>query len=72
MLLLLIPLAWLAILCFGLTMFRLAARSDRSQTVALAEWIRASYFAGSGELPGNELTEQVPIEPLHEPHRATG
>jgi hypothetical protein len=25
----LIPLAWLAILAFGVTMFRLAARSDR-------------------------------------------
>jgi len=68
----LIPVAWLAVLLFGVTMCRLAAHSDRSQAMALAEWVRTSYFARPGELPGRTPAEQVRFERLHGPHRATG
>jgi hypothetical protein len=40
-----IPSAWLAVLLFALTMCRLAARSDDSQAVALAERLAASNLA---------------------------
>jgi hypothetical protein len=46
-LLLLIPAAWLAALLIGMTMLRLAARSDRAYTEAVALWI-AVY----GQVPG--------------------
>lgn len=45
MLFLLIATAWLAVVLFAATMCRLAARSDDSRAVALAERIATSYKA---------------------------
>src|ERR1017187_8011839 len=47
-LVILISTAWLAIALFALTMFRLAALSDRSNAVAWADWIAASHLAEHG------------------------
>jgi hypothetical protein len=69
---LLIPAAWLAVVYFGLMMCRLAARSDRSQAQALAEWVTKSYFAGSGEIAGGLRHEQSAPQLLRAPRRATG
>ncbi len=69
---LIIPAVWLAVAYFGLMMCRLAARSDRSQALALAEWVTTSYFAGSGELPGGSCHEQSSSRLLRPPRRAAG
>jgi hypothetical protein len=44
-LIVLIPIVWLAILSFGVAMCRLAGRSDDSQAAALAEWLATNYSA---------------------------
>lgn len=67
-----VPVAWLAVICFGLMMCRLAARSDRLYAAALAEWIRASYFAGSGKAASENRAEQGAVDALHSRHQATG
>jgi hypothetical protein len=72
-LILLIPVAWLAILAFGVTMFRLAARSDRCQAAALAEWVTTSYFAGAERAPATDgRAPQVPFDGIRGSHRALG
>jgi len=57
-----IPVAWLVIVLIGMTMFRLAARSDRAQAAALAEWIAAG--GGRPEEPPAPVEmppEQLPL-----------
>jgi hypothetical protein len=68
-LLLLIPTVWLAVVFFALAMFRLAAQSDDSQAVALAERIATIYRA---ERKAAETAEQLPVEAKQRLHRATG
>jgi hypothetical protein len=68
----LISVAWLAVIYFGLMMCRLASSSDRLHAAALAEWIRTSYFAGSGKLPSEDRAERLAFDPRHRSHRATG
>jgi len=60
----LIAFAWLVLVCVGLTMFRLAAISDRSQAAALAEWIASSY--------ATHREEQQAPDRRGGPYRATG
>lgn len=72
MLFLLILVAWLAVIYFGLMMCHLAGRSDRLHAAALADWIRTSYFAGSSRLSSEDRAEHRPFDPLHGSHRATG
>jgi hypothetical protein len=68
----LIPIAWLAVIYFGLMMCRLAGHSDRLHAAALAEWIRTSYFAGSGKLPSEDRAGRGVYDAPHRRHRATG
>ncbi|MBA3809178.1 MAG: hypothetical protein H0X28_12435 [Solirubrobacterales bacterium] len=72
MLILLILIAWLAAVSFGLTMFRLAARSDRCQAAALAEWLRTIYFNGSGERQGPARITKTSFDRLRDSRRAAG
>lgn len=60
----LIAIAWLVLVCVGLTMFRLAALSDRSHAAALAEWISSRY-------PTRRDEEQAP-DHRGGAYRATG
>jgi hypothetical protein len=68
MLVLLIPAAWLAAMCFGVAVCRLAAISDESDAAALEEWLAtrppADQFPGRADDP----------VPLDHPgaYRATG
>lgn len=59
MLLIIIPTAWLAVVLFALTMCRLAARSDDSRAVALAERVATSYPSERRSVP-----EEAPPERL--------
>lgn len=60
MLLILIPAAWLAVTFFALTMCRLAARSDDSRAVGLAEWIATSHLSEHQDAPVVGSAEQFP------------
>jgi hypothetical protein len=71
-LLFLIPIAWSVVVLFGLTMCRLGARSDRLQAVAVAEWIRTTYFAGSGVRRSDIRADQIPFDRVQDARRATG
>jgi hypothetical protein len=64
--------AWLAVVFFGLMMCRLAARSDDSQSVELAEWIAARRIAGRDAPSTDAATEQPRFEAQPESYRATG
>ncbi len=68
MLLILIPAAWLAVVLLGMTMFRLAARSDRAQAAAWAEWIADASPAEEQPPPAERPAEQRPLRA----HRAAG
>jgi hypothetical protein len=70
-LLILIPAAWLAAVFFALTMFRLAARSDDSDAVALAELIAVGQLAEHRPMPADAPSPQVPSDPGRV-RRATG
>jgi hypothetical protein len=59
-LVILISTAWLAVALFALTMLRLAALSDDSRAVALAEWIAASHLAEHGDQPADSSVERPP------------
>lgn len=63
---------WLTCLYLGTMMCRLAARSDRSQARALAEWVRSSYFTGAIELAGAAPERQGPDELLPLPAERPG
>jgi hypothetical protein len=71
-LLLLIPTAWLAIVFFALAMFRLAAQSDDSQAVALAERIAMSYRAERKAGPAERPADELPLEAKRRLYRAAG
>jgi hypothetical protein len=58
-----IPAAWLAVVIFGLTLFRAAARSDASHAHAVAEWVATS---------SDVVSERLPIDPERAAYRATG
>ena len=60
MLLILIASVWLAVVLFALTMCRLAARSDDSRAVALAERVAGTYPSDRRVAPGETPTERVP------------
>jgi hypothetical protein len=64
--------AWLAVVFFGLMMCRLAARSDDSRSVELAEWIATCRIAGHEAQPTDTATEQLGFEARPEHYRATG
>jgi hypothetical protein len=68
----LIPTAWLAFVFFGLTMCRLAALSDDSYPVALAEWIATSCLAEHEAVPADGPAEQLPLDAQRGAYRATG
>jgi hypothetical protein len=71
-LLLLIPTVWLAVVFFAVAMFRLAAQSDDSQAVALAERIATIYRAERKAAPAERPADQLPVEAKQRLHRATG
>ena len=72
MLFILIPTAWFAVVFFALTMCRVAALSDDSHSVAVAEWIATSYLAEHKAVPPNSPAEQLPLDPQRAVYRATG
>lgn len=72
MLLIIILAACFGLALFGLTMCRLAARSDASDTVALAEWIATSQLASIPVMPTDSSGEERRYEPPDEPYQATG
>ncbi len=67
----LIPIAWLAVLLFALTMFRVATVSDDSDAVALAEWIAMSRGNEDRAVPTDTAAEQLPTDPQGTAYRAT-
>ena len=69
MLVILISTAWLATALFALTMFRLAALSDRSNAVAWADWIASSQLAEHREQPADSSAEQLSPADHHLPPR---
>jgi hypothetical protein len=58
-LIILISTAWLAVALFALTMFRLAALSDDSHAVALAEWIARRHPAEHRDQPADGSAERL-------------
>lgn len=59
MLFILIPTAWMAVAFLALAICRLAALSDDSGAVALAEWMATSYFAEHKDVPAESPSEQL-------------
>lgn len=59
--------ALLAIVHLALSMCRLAARSDRAQAVALAQWLAAREAAQATSSPAEQLSFEQ-----RRPRRATG
>jgi hypothetical protein len=72
MLLLLISIAWLAVVFFGVRMCRLAARSDEAHDVEMAELIAAAYLAAREASPPVVPDEQLPLDAELKVYRATG
>jgi hypothetical protein len=72
LLLVLVPAAIVAVALLGLGMCRLAALSDSSQAVALADWIATSYRAEHKPGPAELAREQIPLDPRGGSFRATG
>jgi hypothetical protein len=74
----LIPAAWMVACLLGLTMCRLASRSDDRNAVALAEWFAAGSGMDSDTAPPSEAAptgeaEPPPARPVrHDAYRATG
>jgi hypothetical protein len=64
--------AWVAVVFFGLTMCRLAARSDDSHAVELAEWIATRHIVGRDAPSTDSATERLPFDAQPEGYRATG
>jgi hypothetical protein len=69
---LLIPAAWLALVFFALMMCHLAARSDRSYDVALADGIARSYFVDRWAVPIQIRAGRLPLDPRISVHRGRG
>ena len=70
LLLALIPVGWLAVVLFGLTMCRLGARSDKDQAEALAAWIFATRLTERDAFDGD--TAAAPQDAASEHYRAAG
>jgi len=66
-----IVLAWLAAVLIALTMFRLAALSDRFQARALADWLR-SQRSRAGGASAEQATERGDAERRRRGFRAAG
>lgn len=66
LLLLIVPIAWLLVALFGLTLLRLAARSDGADSQAWAEWASTSELESAPERQG------PPTEHARQRRRATG
>jgi hypothetical protein len=71
-LLIIVPAAWLAALFLGLTMCRLAALSDYSQAVALAEWMASNRTAERPFASLDQTSEPLPADPRRGAYGATG
>ena len=56
----------------GLSMFRVAALSDRNSAAALAEWIAKSRLAECQVAPAEPVGEQFRFDPPDEAFRAAG
>jgi hypothetical protein len=69
--LILILTAWLAVVFFGVTLCRLATRSDDSQAAALAEWV-ASHLPDDQAASADGLAEQLTKAAHRRAYRATG
>lgn len=72
MILIIVPAAWLAALFLGLTMCRLAALSDESQAVALAEWMASDRTQERAAVLLDWTSETPPGDPRRGAYRATG
>jgi hypothetical protein len=72
MILIIVPAAWLAALFLGLTMCRLAALSDYSQAVALAEWMASNRTQERASGLLDRTSEPLPADPGRGAYRATG
>jgi hypothetical protein len=68
----LIPTAWLAVLFFALAMCHLAARSDESHDVALAEEIATSDRAARENLVAGGPPERLRSDPQRRVYRRAG
>ncbi len=71
-LLILIPIAWLAAVLFALAMCRIAALSDRRHAAGLVEWIATSNLAGHRAAAADSPAEQLPLDRQRAAHRARG
>jgi hypothetical protein len=71
-LVILILIACLAAMLFGLTLLRAAAISDRSHASALAEWIAESDFAQQQDAPADPPVEHPRFDRRGGAYRATG
>jgi hypothetical protein len=59
-LLIIIPVVWLAVLAFAVTMCRLAALSDRSRSIALAERLAVTDISDRRNAPaGNSVARRA-------------
>jgi Tfp pilus assembly protein PilX len=73
MLLILIAVALVVVVALlGLSMFRVAALSDRNSAVALTEWIAARRLAERQVAPADRAGEQFRFDPPDEAFRAAG
>lgn len=66
-----IGLAWFAAIVLGLTMFRLAALSDRFQARALADWMR-SHRVRTGATIAEQTADRSDSKGRRGVFRATG
>lgn len=72
MILIIVPAAWLAAVFLALTMCRLAALSDYSQAVALAEWMTINRVKERASVSLDQTSEPLPADPRRGAYRATG
>ena len=77
MLFVLIPTAWLAVVFFALILCRVAALSDASHAVTLAEWIDTTEIDTSSLTEHRAVVadgdpERLPIDPQRGVYRAAG
>ena len=73
MLLILIAVALVVVIAvLGLSMFRVAALSDRNSALSLTEWIAASRLAERQVAPADRTGEQFRFDPPDEAFRAAG
>ena len=71
-LLVLVPTAFVAAALLGLSMCRLAALSDDTHAVAVAEWVAATHLAEHKAVLGDRACGQLALDSRGEAFRATG